>query len=901
MSSSSSSWAFEHPNARGVLLPGQTKCHTGKLVPRVNRADPLADPFEPDQCPVPCSPCGAFPPPTPDHSDDEADDGGKENVSLASDEPKVKSGALPLESSRARLMGVAPCGSALKWSCCGACCGACTVWGEDGYALADADKHEGALRAAEYASWDGCTPIPEDVAAPAVPPRAVPGDRLGRIDVGRGAIACVAVARDGGAIAAGMTDGSFSVYEANPLEDDLAPTLLGTVHPGVPPFRRPKVKTWMDSDSEDEDGPPRRAAAPPPAPPPPQPARETDAADAETDAEKTNAEKDAEKDAADKDAAEKTNAENDAENDVDDSSSDAPPPGPPSTEGGHLGAVTSMAFAPDGASLYTGSRDGTVKRWSVPDLELMCTFEQGSTGNTGASQASSAGGSPTSAGGSKSSGGGSKSSGGAAAAPGGGSPEGILSVLLSSDGSLLRAGGTKTALLTWDAKSGERLGVMYQGKLETKGKDGLGVDDVDDDGDDGDEGGARRKRSSSSDSFEPPRAKTPEEVEAEEAAALELEREEEARTTRTRCKGPWANHIGALRSTPRFFGGSSSSGDDSVLTGSRDGAIRRWLPEARRCETRFVAHANAPVGAFAVTPDGGELVSGGAAGSGELKHFRWAPVAGTVDQTFSKGEARSGAGAGAYVRVKTLRLPEPNHKRPAHPSGVVAVVISADERFAYTAGADEEEPVRQWSMEDGAPTLRIDDAHSGGVTAMALLPDGPAPGELGQGAVDKAAAAAKGARLVTAGADGYVAVWAVHANDAVAGATLAAKNAQRSAGYAATEIQRKQERRATREPELSRGDWAVKARKALPAIERAKFPVNRDGEPKDLEDLTAKELMLMTSAELITCCLAHGLLCLDPKAPPKTKREIARAMVAYFAEEREKAKIRMRQERLNRT
>ena len=167
----------------------------------------------------------------------------------------------------------------------------------------------------------------------------------------------------------------------------------------------------------------------------------------------------AEKDAAENGAAEKTNAENDAENDVDDSSSDAPPPGPPSTEGGHLGAVTSMAFAPDGASLYTGSRDGTVKRWSVPDLELMCTFEQGSTGNNGASQASSAGGSPTSAGGSKSSGGGSKSSGGAAAAPGGGSPEGILSVLLSSDGSLLRAGGTKTALLTWDAKSGERLGV----------------------------------------------------------------------------------------------------------------------------------------------------------------------------------------------------------------------------------------------------------------------------------------------------------------------------------------------------------------------------------------------------------------------------------------------------------
>ena len=119
------------------------------------------------------------------------------------------------------------------------------------------------------------------------------------------------------------------------------------------------------------------------------------------------------------------------------------------------------------------------------------------------------GGSPTSAGGSKSSGGGSKSSGGGgAAAPGGGSREGILSVLLSSDGSLLRAGGTKTALLTWDAKSGERLGVMYQGKLETKGKDGLGVDDVDDDADDGDEGAAAQAVEPPY-LFEPPRAKTP--------------------------------------------------------------------------------------------------------------------------------------------------------------------------------------------------------------------------------------------------------------------------------------------------------------------------------------------------------------------------------------------------------
>ena len=28
-----SSFKWDHPNGRGVLLPGQTHCHTGKLVP----------------------------------------------------------------------------------------------------------------------------------------------------------------------------------------------------------------------------------------------------------------------------------------------------------------------------------------------------------------------------------------------------------------------------------------------------------------------------------------------------------------------------------------------------------------------------------------------------------------------------------------------------------------------------------------------------------------------------------------------------------------------------------------------------------------------------------------------------------------------------------------------------
>ena len=56
----------------------------------------------------------------------------------------------------------------------------------------------------------------------------------------------------------------------------------------------------------------------------------------------------------------------------------------------------------------------------------------------------------------------------------------------------------------------------------------------------------------------------------------------------------------------------------------------------------------------------------------------------------------------------------------------------------------------------------------------------------------------------------------------------------------------------------------------------------------------------MTAAELVTCCMAHGLLVINPKAPPGTKREIARRMFDFFEEERAKAKARMRAERLAR-
>jgi len=146
------------------------------------------------------------------------------------------------------------------------------------------------------------------------------------------------------------------------------------------------------------------------------------------------------------------------------------------------------------------------------------------------------------------------------------------------------------------------------------------------------------------------------------------------------------------------------------------------------------------------------------------------------------------------------------------------LVVSADERFVYSAGAAEG-GVKQWSVETGKLLVAIKHgagagAGSGGggggsggggggggsVTALALLPEGAgAAGQMGAGAAAAlAAAAAGGRRLLSAGADGCVNIWATDATDAVAGASLSARTRQREAALAASEHQNKQLRDAAK-------------------------------------------------------------------------------------------------------
>ena len=334
------SFSFEHPNAGGVLLPGQTCCHTGKLIRRKIHGDPLADPLLPELCPKLCSPIGVFP---KDHdkpkkkpsgasedASDEENEEDKENGvpnptsgtasdSDDDDDPSARSGALPLESSPARLAGCAPCGAAFKWSCCGACCGPCTLWSKDGFLSSEDAAPNPTAR--EFATWDGCTAIPEDAAAPDVAPRDAPGERLAKVEVGRGALSTLSVSPDGAWLVAADKLGAFALFAADPLRDDLALEPAGVALPGVRRARRAKQKSFLDSDDED-DG----VAGDPPS--------------------------------------------------FDDGDDDESGTKLPTTlEGGHVDEIMAMAFAPDCAAVYTGSRDGTVKKWSVPALELQRTFD----------------------------------------------------------------------------------------------------------------------------------------------------------------------------------------------------------------------------------------------------------------------------------------------------------------------------------------------------------------------------------------------------------------------------------------------------------------------------------------------------------------------------------------------
>lgn len=843
--SMASSFKWDHPNGRGVLLPGQTHCHTGKLVP--------FDDYDLDAvCELVCSPCGRFPDPdAPVRVKGTAHLAGAMVGKSADKENRdARTNVPPMETAGWALMGCMPCGSTKRWSCCGTCAGGCRMWSEEGYVMTGGAKPggedasddasdddapnsgaplEGTPDAAEFASWDGCVGIPTPAVVPLPEPRleGAHGERIARLTVGRGAVTCIAVSGCGTRMACGGSDGSASVYALDLVADDLAPELIAVAYPGAPlvksPTRAQKNKTaivCLDSDSDEED------------------------VEAGMDADEL-----AEKRAHDAEEAQRIEREQ--------------------TEGGHLASVSSVAFHPDALSFYTGSLDGTCKRWKIPTVNgggsspvtLMSTYANKKAEERGA----------------------------------------VRSILVSADGSKIYVGGEEACLAVYDAGSGDVIARTYSPRWPTKDKDGLGVPAVDDE--DEDPEAVERAAKAAELKAEREAAMTPEElaaVRAEEAAEVEAKaRYIEEKRYRNRPKG-----FGGVNTIVCIAGGAGESGD-LVFTGSRDCSVRRWSVRSGGSPVveRVIPGHKAPVTAIAVSRDGSELVTCGGAGDGELRHYRWQPVRG-VDAEYVGGVQKSVAGS--YVRVRTIRRGPDGFKTTAHPTGVLAAVISPDERYLYTVGDEGgvEVAISRWSVETGAEDkdFRIETNHQGGVTSMCLFPDvAPLGSDAGAGAaaVTRATAARAGGRIITGGADGCVDLWTCERHDDGAGQQLAAESAQQEAAMVATEYQRAQVKLTALSPELSRPAMAARGRKELPALEAAKFPVDEEtGEKKDLEDFTVEEFEPFTSKELITLCCAHGLLFIDPKKPPESKRAIAERMVAFFRDEKEKARIRAREERM---
>ena len=447
---------------------------------------------------------------------------------------------------------------------------------------------EGNPDAAEFASWDGCVAIPTPAVVPLPEPRleGAHGARIARLTVGRGAVTCIAVSGCGTRMACGGSDGSCVVYAIDPSADDLAPELLCAAYPGrpltKPPTRRQKNATavvCLDSDSDTED--PEAGL------------------DADELAEKRE-----------RDAAEAARVMSEV------------------TEGGHAGAVSCVAFHPDAASFYTGSADGTCKRWKIPVVSdsahttaLMSTYAHKRTEERGA----------------------------------------VRCLRVSDDGARLYVGGEEACLAVYDAGSGDVIARTYSPRWPEKDKDGLGVPPVDDE--DEDPEAAEKAAKAAEAKAEREAAMTPEELaavlDAEAAAAEAKKKYLEEKRYRNKPKG-----FGGVNTVLCIAGGAGESGD-LVFTGSRDCNVRRWAVSGDApVVERVIPGHKAPVTAIAVSRDGSELVTGGARGDGELRHYRWQPVAG-VDAEYVDGKLKSSAGS--YVRVRTIRRGPEGFKESAHP------------------------------------------------------------------------------------------------------------------------------------------------------------------------------------------------------------------------------------------
>ncbi|WP_221469794.1 nSTAND1 domain-containing NTPase [Allocatelliglobosispora scoriae] len=351
---------------------------------------------------------------------------------------------------------------------------------------------------------------------------------------------------------------------------------------------------------------------------------------------------------------------------------------------GHSGAVTAVAFSPDGHSVATGSADGTVRLWNPA--------------TPGRSAAVTHGG-------------------------------GVNAVAFNGTGGILATGGVDGSVRLWDTATHQPLGRLTGDAAVNAvafSPDGATLATANDDGTTGLWDTAARRRLATLGGHVGP------------VYAVAFSPDGRSLATggddnKVRLTDPVTHRTTAvLPDHPsEVFAVAFGPGGTTLATGSADGAARIWDTATRKVVATLPGHTRL-VRAVAFVGDGSTLVTGSWDGTARLwsttTHQSVATLTGHTDQVLAVAASPDGRSIVTGSMDGTARLWGTTVSRPVatlqgHTGHIDAVAFSPDGRTVATGGRDG--TARLWDAADGSLTGVLDaDVTDDFVLAVAFSPNG---------------------------------------------------------------------------------------------------------------------------------------------------------------------------------
>ena len=396
------------------------------------------------------------------------------------------------------------------------------------------------------------------------------------------------------------------------------------------------------------------------------------------------------------------------------------------TLAGHTGPVAAVAVAPDGSWLATGGGDGTVRIWDAATAKERAAWTAHTGGPFGgvAAVAVAPDGSWLATGG----GDGTVRIWDAATAKEraawtahtGGPFGGVAAVAVAPDGNWLATGGRDGTVRIWDAATrreqapladltGSVVAVAPDGSwLATGGGDGVRIWDA----------ATGRERATLASHTGPVAAVAvaPDGSWLATGGYDGTVRIWDAATGQERAT--LAGHTGPVVAVAVAPDGSW------LATASRDGTVRIWDAATRREQAPLAGHTG-PVEAVAAAPDGSWLATGGRDGTVRIwdaaTRREQAPLAGHIAQVEAVAVAPDGSWLASGGYDGTVRIWDAATGRERATGPVVAVAVAPD--GSWLASASWPGTVRIWDAATGRERATLA-GHTGPVVAVAVAPDG---------------------------------------------------------------------------------------------------------------------------------------------------------------------------------